>query len=279
MRFIPFKQPTSDLWKKWRKDCKIETEKICLKADANDPNDPPTASSIYKRDSIRRSVYFAIDGPFYGKCAYCECYLRDYERPDIDHFRPKGAVKKADGAPALVNDVEHPGYYWLSYDAENLLPACQICNQPTIIDGHKIGKHDYFPIKREYVVRELGTPYESPPACDSEEPLLLNPLIDYPEEHLTVETSTGIMVAKTERGQTCIDMFGLNIRDQLVDDRKTAINNFKSLLSEYIHNPATRAGTLKEMERILNGQKRATLASQSVAIELAPITDLFDGLK
>ncbi|MGX5843690.1 hypothetical protein ACWGTI_23505 [Mesorhizobium sp. ArgA1] len=55
-----------------------------------------------------------------GKCAYCEAATSTVAHGDVEHFRPKGI------------------YWWLAYDFDNYLFACQICNQ--------IYKSDSFPV-------------------------------------------------------------------------------------------------------------------------------------
>lgn len=276
MIHIEFDRPITDEWESWRRSCESETSKICVEVDEKptDDEDSANVSAIYKRDSIRKNVYFSKTGPFNGKCVYCECYITDFERPDIEHFRPKGAVKDINGDEVFVDGVKHGGYYWLAYDDSNLMPSCQICNQATVIDGHSIGKHDRFPVSGEYVIRSKGTPANEPPSLDNEFPLLLNPLEDDPEDHLSVDVKTGILSAKTDRGQACIDVFGLNVRDQLVEDRKRAVRDFKALLGEYINDVTRRDEVFSEMRSILHGVQRCTLAARKFAREIAPIRDV-----
>jgi uncharacterized protein (TIGR02646 family) len=47
----------------------------------------------------------------FGKCAYCEAPTDTVAHGDVEHFRPKAT------------------YWWLAYCWDNLLFACQICNQ------------------------------------------------------------------------------------------------------------------------------------------------------
>lgn len=54
------------------------------------------------------------------KCAYCEASTSVVAHGDVEHFRPKAL------------------YWWLAYDFDNYLFACQICNQ--------IYKSDNFPV-------------------------------------------------------------------------------------------------------------------------------------
>lgn len=57
------------------------------------------------------------------KCAYCEASTSVVAHGDVEHFRPKSI------------------YWWLAYDFDNYLFACQICNQ--------IYKKDFFPVLPE----------------------------------------------------------------------------------------------------------------------------------
>ncbi len=104
--------------------------------------------------------------------------------------------------------IRHPGYYWLAYDWRNLLPACVKCNQPAVISGRKVGKHNRFPVG--------GRHAQQPHEVAAEEPLLIHPASgrpeDDPERHLMVDTNTGVMGHHTERGRVCIDIFALNLR-------------------------------------------------------------------
>lgn len=54
------------------------------------------------------------------KCAYCEAITSTTTHGDVEHFRPKAV------------------YWWLAYDLDNFLFACQICNQ--------VWKGDRFPV-------------------------------------------------------------------------------------------------------------------------------------
>ena len=51
-----------------------------------------------------------------------------------------------------------------------------------------------------------------------------------PAAHLEVD-DTGVMIAKTDRGQKCIDIFGLNIREAVLEERKKSIENTKNALA------------------------------------------------
>ena len=70
----------------------------------------------YKHDTVKE----ALEALFHGKCAYCESDYAGTQPVDIEHYRPKGEVE---GVP------DHPGYWWLAAEWENLLPSCIDCNR------------------------------------------------------------------------------------------------------------------------------------------------------
>lgn len=85
---------------------------------------------------------------FGDKCWYSESPRYNTDN-DVDHFRPKGAVKIAEKtyATRLVNGTEekHSGYWWLAFEAKNYRYSSKFSNQPR----DKGGKHDYFPLMDE----------------------------------------------------------------------------------------------------------------------------------
>src|SRR5262249_21376268 len=132
---------------------------------------PVEIADIYRRKRIKSEVYFAKDGPFRGRCAYCESYISDFQHGDMEHFRPKKAVTDENDAPILVTRPDgskcaHPGYYWLAYQWSNLLPSCITCNQP---GDNGIGKRNRFPLQAaNYAIAENQ--------IEKEKPLLINPI-------------------------------------------------------------------------------------------------------
>jgi len=212
MTKIDFDEPNTSEWLKWRKKCSAKTQKVIdsggLKSGSR--------SNLYKK---QKDVYINQNGPFNGKCAYCESYITKLD--DLDHFRPRNSVTDYDNNPILIdgpdgNKTKHRGYYWLENDWKNLLPACKDCNRITKKNGVKIGKGKRFPIKGKYAIQ--------PGEEKNEIPLLINPVETEPQKHLEYENRTGCLIAvnKSENGQICIDVFGLNLRERLVENRKTA---------------------------------------------------------
>jgi hypothetical protein len=216
VRKIFVQEPDSDTWKKWIQDCQEETKKAIDSVAKGDK--PIINESLYKQKNIKDSYFVCTDSPpFYGRCAYCETPIADTQYVDIEHFRPKGGIKDEHGNVVNLKDENgidkgknHFGYYWLAYDWQNLLPACEICNRRY--------KSTIFPV--------IGKHAQLPNEEVNEKPLLINPISeleeDDPENHLAVDTETGIMYAVngSRRGEMCIKLFNLNNRKHIIESRK-----------------------------------------------------------
>lgn len=102
-----------------------------------------------------------------------------------------------------------------------------------------------------------------------EKPLLLNPVDpndDDPEDHLDIDLETGTMTYKnnSKRGEMCIKIFGLNIRDQLVEERRTAINEVKAkYVSLLMLDDANAQIVKRELEEMERGSLSHTLARRA----------------
>ncbi len=251
MRKITLTPPTSQIWKRWINACE-KTSKT-LAEDVQKGEKPSFNENLYKRKSIKGSFFFSKEDPFYGKCAYCETYIADFQRGDVEHFRPKAAV-----ANEVDEPIQHSGYYWLAYDWQNLLPSCTVCNQPTTVGGKKIGKHNRFPV--------IGQHAQAPDEVEAERPLLINPTSskddDDPSKHLAVDIDTGLMIPLTERGRMCIAIFGLNQRDQLIEERRRAIREATLLLQQLAKGDNPK--TIEEVQSIVQGKRSYTMASLAV---------------
>ncbi|MFN3197527.1 MAG: hypothetical protein ACE366_03750 [Bradymonadia bacterium] len=96
-------------------------------------------------------------------------------------------------------DIEHfrpkADYPHLAFEWSNYLWACSFCNSNQ--------KRDSFPLD------------------DEDQPLLIDPTVDEPLDHLTFSPATGIFVGDTPKGETSIELLGLN-RDLLVEGRSDA---------------------------------------------------------
>lgn len=116
------------------------------------------------------------------KCAYCEAPTRTVAHGDVDHFRPKSI------------------YWWLSYCYDNLLYACQICNQSYKkakfpIHGRRMRSPRVRRQTSDITLRRMAGTLAPDPlnpqegvsmadfvhAAGLEKPALVNPYLSYPE--------------------------------------------------------------------------------------------------
>ncbi|MCP1488378.1 uncharacterized protein (TIGR02646 family) [Pseudomonas fluorescens] len=129
---------------------------------------------------------------FKGKCAFCE-----RAATEIEHFRPYRRAGRVDGS------IDPHHYWWLANDWENLYLCCPRCN---------VSKRNLFP-----VLGAVASPLGDRQSLLDEQPLLLDPCRDNPQEHLRF-LSDGQVIALTERGAATIKVFQLN-EGGLVFDR------------------------------------------------------------
>lgn len=208
-------EPNSPEWRKWKNRCKNATMQL-IKV-VNNGGIPEIDDKLYKE---QKEVFLKN---FHNKCAYCETLITTNQPGDIDHFRPKGKVTDLNNKPILITGnngkrIQHPGYYWLAFELSNLLPSCIDCNRPSRGNSNEklVGKWNKFPVKGEYAFK--------PGDEAKENPLLINPLIDNPENHLEIDV-LGVLHPKDERGEKSIEVFGLNDRLSLIEERKKTYNN------------------------------------------------------
>ena len=88
--------------------------------------------SIYGTRAVKKAF---ADAQF-EKCCFCEGVFNAHYVGDVEHYRPKGAIREA-------NKLIYPGYYWLAFEFKNLFFACADCNQ--------YRKRDQFPLVDERV--------------------------------------------------------------------------------------------------------------------------------
>jgi hypothetical protein len=263
---INFQEPATVEWTSWRQRCEEATNAL-LAAVARGES-PVISKVLYKG---QKEVYVGFRSQFHGKCAYCECSIAEGHPGDLDHFRPKSRITDENAMVVVVRDENgieqpHPGYYWLAYDWRNLLPSCFDCNSPSKgkSQGKRIGKWDYFPVK--------GVRATAPGEENVEEPLLLHPVFQDPADHLTID-DTGVFAAITPEGQMCIDVFGLNVREALVEGRKLTYRGIRAKILGTVSNlQRDPNGTdaledLSELEAFIAGEKPFSAAAR-VAIQL-----------
>ncbi len=154
-----------------------------------------TAQNKYRH----REIKDALVAMFHGKCAYCESQIRAVAYGHIEHFYPKST------------------YVDKTFEWDNLLLACEICNGP----GHK---GDDFPLDAD------GNP------------LLIDPTdgVTEPSAHLTFSWDPQVGLAyvygRDARGKEVVRTFDLNGergRDALLRERSQYLKKLWVILRLY----------------------------------------------
>jgi len=147
----------------------------------------------------------ALFETFRSKCAFCESVIAPDSYMWLDRFRPRTGAVNRDG------EVSHDHYWWLAYEWTNMYLVCVTCNK---LKGNR------FPTEKERA--KAGA---TGPELLAEQPLLLDPCVDCPEEHLLFD-ERGMVASETKRGRSTIECFSLN-RAQLVADRAEALTELR----------------------------------------------------
>jgi hypothetical protein len=148
-------------WNKWEARAHAATQKAI--ADWNEwLRNKPAGKKFthsFSQEIWKDLKEWLLKNVFHFKCAYCESLLTlDRYKGDAEHFRPKGRVvflaeKEGRKVPARCSypddsEDEHPGYFWLAYNWQNLVPACSYCNSGK-------GKVDQFPVQNRHVLAKV----------------------------------------------------------------------------------------------------------------------------
>ena len=150
---------------------------------------------IYGHATVKQTLSAAQ----HHKCCFCEGKFDAYAPADVEHYRPKGAIRQDEQSPPVV-----PGYYWLAYSWDNLYYCCQVCNRNN--------KRDFFPLTNPdmRVLSPNGN-------LDEEDPLILDPGgREDPRDHIKFRYE--VAVGLTDAGRQTIKFLDLN-RDPLIEER------------------------------------------------------------
>ena len=159
-----------------------------------------------------QDVIDALLAVFFDNCAYCESPVERTQVEPVWH-RP------AEEAVQLDRTVSRDHYWWLAYEWQNLYLVCPDCR------SHK-GR--LFPTGKERAAAETRGA-----RLQGERPLLVDPCVDEPTEHLGFRAD-GTMQARSARGTTTIDVLGLN-RPDLVANRAKAAREVAAAVGRLPH--------------------------------------------
>lgn len=202
------------------------------------------------------SVKAALVAMQHEKCAFCEAKPLHVSDGDVEHFRPKGAVRQTDSEP-----MQRPGYYWLAYDWQNLLFSCERCNR-----RHKKNR---FPLTDP--ARRARSPRD---VLDDEAPVFIDPSAEDPEQYISYREHVPIAVGGNARGEQTIEALGLR-RPALNADRERHLSQVKHLhiVASNAHVPDDlRAQSRELLAKLTAPDAEYSLMSRVAIAALAPPT-------
>lgn len=174
--------------------CKLESEtKKLIEAYELDPANYDdgtlkfSINDVYHHENIKTKLKEIQK----NKCAFCEVNL-DSQHGEVEHFRPKKFSKQNPSSAEI-----YPGYYWLSYDWNNLLLSCITCNQKW--------KKNLFPLKHP---SNRAINYND--NLRIEKPYFINPYTENPANLIKFVGPEAIGIDKCNRGRITIKYFNLN---------------------------------------------------------------------
>jgi uncharacterized protein (TIGR02646 family) len=163
-------------------------------------------SSIYGAKSVKKALIKAQ----HDKCAFCESKVGHIAFGDVEHYRPKGAVRQINSDP-----LEQPGYFWLAYAWQNLFFACQLCNQSF--------KKNLFPLADP--TKRARSHLDD---LTAEQPMLIHPADEEPSAFIGFREEIAFPIDDDPRARTTIEVLGLN-REALAEFRFDHLAQFKRL--------------------------------------------------
>ncbi len=177
-------------------------------------------TGIYRHPAVLE----ALSSPtlYNNKCAFCESDTTAGAPMQVEHYRPKAKVSE---------DDSHPGYYWLGYEWTNLLLACSSCNNkkrnhfPIAIGSARVKSH---PVTSGILDTALSKA-DSQMLVD-EQALLINPELENETRSYFSFSSDGKIKGNNLKGETTINICGLNRNPLLLSRKKIYDDLFGKLL-------------------------------------------------
>lgn len=191
--------------------------------------------AIHAGSAAKREIWREYKSHFqrtqHERCGYCDCLLDKSSYPDIDHYRPKGALHEVqdpeaetkcfNDTPPETRKISDSGYEWLEYEWTNYVYACKGCNEAF--------KRCLFPVEN----RAQCWPLHSSTYQQESELLLWCYGIEEPTKHLEF-AQDGAIAAKrnSEHGKATIITCGLSrrfLRDRRQEKFEIAVGILKRL--------------------------------------------------
>ncbi len=168
--------------------------------------------------TIKRSVYAhtqvkqALREAQHDKCAYCET-KSPRSHDVVEHYRPKQGWRQK---PEMT--LRRPEYFWLAYDWDNLVFACDMCND----GGHK---QNLFPLSNPRSRAKPGNPN-----TDAEQPLIIDPYREDPNRFIEWNADIPRAKRRSRKGVATMNIFGLDRDQGLIDARRGHFNLVQAAL-------------------------------------------------
>ncbi len=205
-----------------RRDGATATNDLCALYDA-DPeayqSKPDISNRSIEKMEFNTSIYGdrtvknQLKEEQHNKCCYCENKFSASSYGDVEHFRPKAAVKIAN-----IRKYQYPGYYWLAYDWNNLFFSCEKCNRSF--------KKNQFPIVDE---QQRMRSHQEQLNINNEDALLIHPSNEDATEFIQFRNEIPYAIEDNEKGKTTISVLKLD-RDNLNELRFEYFKKLEYLL-------------------------------------------------
>jgi uncharacterized protein (TIGR02646 family) len=208
----------------WKKDAEKVVTDIMAAFHAAEPGRRPKLN-FNRAGAVYEKLRTVLREVFNNKCAYCEKALGS-DSGEIEHYRPKAEVT---GAP------DHPGYYWLVVQPNNLFISCSRCNSK---------KRNKFPVRGT----RSNDPAMTPEQLDiSENPLLLNPYRHDSADHLRFTHGSGKVIGVSPEGSETIKALKLDDEELEKERRQAQEDAWDKLFARYHDKPDEFRKTLREI--------------------------------
>jgi len=199
-------KPTPLLKKNLRRQWAALEDYFELNDDERAQRRPPIDHKIYQHPKVVEQIL----GNQQQRCAYCEMTL-DPSSIKVAHYRPLSNAVLSEHAHSIIDY-----YAWYAYEWQNLLIVCSECNS---------AMSEMFPLEG-HPVKPMSTWQE---AQLREKPLLINPYVANPSEHLMF-TYQGEAIARSKEGTTTIEVLKLN-RRSLIAERENCFEELREILT------------------------------------------------
>lgn len=173
----------------------------------------------YKGESYNVVQQDLID-LYNDKCGYCETLLKNNFRA-VEHYRPKNNNPKVSKCDASY------GYYWLALSWSNLILSCSYCNsfKGSCFNIKNQSKRVSYKNETFEEIHLITEQYNK-----EEEPLLLHPEIDNPEDLISFDTNAEVKLT-SKRVKYTVETCNLNRKD-LIELRYPILKSFKDNLMD-----------------------------------------------